>query len=173
MRSTHGASATGRRRGLALPQLGRRGGGWVAAQLVLLAAILFSALLGVGWPASLAPLAYLLGGLLLALGAALLVAGGIGLGPALTPFPAPRAGSGLRTTGVYSLVRHPMYGGGILIGAGWSIVFATVLGVALTVALAVFADLKSRREELWLEQSHPDYADYRSRTRHRLIPFVW
>ncbi len=173
MRNAHGVPTARRRRSTTLPQLGRRGGGWVAAQVVLLAGILLSAFVGVGWPAALAPIAYVVGALLLALGAGLLIAGGMGLGSALTPFPAPRAGSGLRRTGVYSLVRHPMYGGGILIGAGWSIVFATVLGVALTVVLAVFADLKSRREELWLEQSHAEYADYRSRTPHRLIPFVW
>ena len=156
-----------------LPQLGRRGGGWVVVQVMLLAGILLSAVVGMGWPSEVALFAYVLGGVLIALGAALLVAGGVRLGPALTPFPAPRSGSELRTTGAYGLVRHPMYGGGILVGAGWSIVFATPLGAVLTVVLAVFADLKSRREELWLEQRYAGYGDYRARTPRRLIPFAW
>jgi protein-S-isoprenylcysteine O-methyltransferase Ste14 len=66
-----------------------------------------------------------------------------------------------------------MYGGGILVALGWSTIFATLAGLALTVALAAFADLKARREELWLEQSFADYAAYRRQTRRRLIPFVW
>jgi protein-S-isoprenylcysteine O-methyltransferase Ste14 len=66
-----------------------------------------------------------------------------------------------------------MYGGGILVGAGWSIVFATIVGAVLTALLAIFADLKSRREELWLEQQYPGYGDYRARTPRRLIPFIW
>lgn len=150
-----------------------RGGGWVAVQAVLLAAIFLSALVGLGWSERLGPLAWTVGGLLIAVGAALLASGGAGLGSALTPFPAPRAGAQLQTSGIYAQVRHPMYGGGILIGLGWSIVFATPLGLVLTIVLAVFADLKSRREERWLEQTYPGYDDYRARVRHRLIPFVW
>jgi protein-S-isoprenylcysteine O-methyltransferase Ste14 len=158
----------------ALPELGRRGGGWVAVQIALLAAILLSAFAGAGWPSSAAPAAYAVGGVAIACGAALLLSGGIRLGSAraLTPFPAPRRGAELRTDGAYRLVRHPMYGGGILVGAGWSILFATVPGAVLTAVLAVFADLKSRREELWLDERFPGYGEYRARTPRRLIPFV-
>jgi protein-S-isoprenylcysteine O-methyltransferase Ste14 len=156
-----------------LPRLGRRGGGWVAVQVILLTAIFLSALTGLGWSATLEPIAYAVGGALIVVGVALLAAGGIGLGSALTPFPAPRGNTELQTDGVYRLVRHPMYGGGILIALGWSAIFATIVGLALTVVLGVFAELKARREESWLEQTHPGYAQYRERTRHQFIPFVW
>ena len=91
----------GRRRET-LPQLGRRGGGWVALQIVLLTAILLSALVGLGWPSQLEPLTYTIGGLLVAAGVGMLVAGGGGLArvSAVTPFPAPRTGSNLQTSGV-------------------------------------------------------------------------
>lgn len=150
-----------------------RGGGWVAVQVVLIAAIFSSALLGLGWPDTVEPLACVVGGLLLGLGLALLAAGGFGLGAALTPFPAPRAGAQLQTSGIYARVRHPMYGGGVLIGLGWSTIFATPLGLVLTIALALFADLKSRREERGLEQTYPGYGEYRARVRHRLLPLIW
>jgi protein-S-isoprenylcysteine O-methyltransferase Ste14 len=158
-----------------LPQLGRRGGGWVTAQIVLLTAIFLSALLGLGWPSSLEPLAYAIGGLLVAAGVVMLAAGGGALArvSAVTPFPAPRTASGLQTTGIYRRVRHPMYGGGILIALGWSTIFATVIGLVLTIVLAVFADLKARREELWLEQTFAGYSEYRRHTRRKLVPFVW
>jgi len=156
-----------------LPTLGRRGGGWVVAQVVLIAAIALSALAGAGWPASLAVPAAAVGSASMAVGAAMLVAGGGRLGAALTPYPAPLPGHELRTTGIYRLVRHPMYGGGILLSAGWSIVFATLPGIALTVVLGLLAELKSRREELWLEERHPGYRAYRARTRHRFVPWLW
>src|ERR1022692_372517 len=118
---TLAAAMAGSRR--QLPELGRRGEGWVAVQGVLIAAILLSALVGRGWSATLAPVAYAVGGLLLTLGTTLLVAGGLRLGRSLTPLPPPRAGQRLTTAGIYGLARHPMYGGGILFSLGWSIVF--------------------------------------------------
>jgi protein-S-isoprenylcysteine O-methyltransferase Ste14 len=162
-----------RNRSADLPALGARGGGWVALQVVLLAGILLSPLVGLEWPGSLAPVMYAVGGVLFAAGAGLLIAGAVGLGSALTPFPAPRSAGELQTGGVYRLARHPMYGGGILLALGWSAIFATVVGLVLTIVLAVFADLKSRREELWLERHYPDYGAYQRRVGHRLIPFVW
>jgi protein-S-isoprenylcysteine O-methyltransferase Ste14 len=156
-----------------LPELGARGQGWVAIQAVLVAAILLSALVRLGWSKPLAPVAYAVGGVLLALGVLLLVAGALRLGPALTPLPAPREGQGLTTTGIYGLARHPIYGGGILFALGWSIVFGSVAGLVLTAVLVVFVELKSRREELWLAERHPDYAEYRRRTPRRFIPFVY
>jgi protein-S-isoprenylcysteine O-methyltransferase Ste14 len=156
-----------------LPELGTCGWGWVAIQAVLMAAILLSALVGLGWPANFATAAYAVGALLLVLGSLLLVAGALRLGASLTPLPAPRTGQELTTTGIYGLARHPMYGGGLLFALGWSTVFGSVVGLLLTAVLVVFVELKSRREEQWLTERHPDYADYRRRTRRRFIPYVY
>lgn len=145
----------------------------MAVQVALLTAIALSALVGLEWPDAVRPIAYAVGALLLAVGVGVLVAGAIGLGSALTPFPAPRGRGELQTGGVYRFARHPMYGGGILIALGWSMLFATPFGFALTILLAVFADLKSRREESWLEQKYADYEDYKQRTKYRLIPYIW
>jgi protein-S-isoprenylcysteine O-methyltransferase Ste14 len=79
----------------------------------------------------------------------------------------------LRTSGIYRLVRHPVYGGGILIALGWSTIFATVIGLALTIVLGVFAEPKALREELWLEQTFVEYTEYRRHTRRKLVPFLW
>jgi len=156
-----------------LPELGARGWGWVAIQGVLIVAILLSALAGLGWPESFETAAYAVGGVLMALGALLLVAGGLRLGPSLTPLPKPDDRNALTTSGLYALARHPMYGGGLLFALGWSIVFASVAGAVLWVVLVAFVELKSRREEQWLEERHPDYAEYRRRTPRRFIPYVY
>jgi len=156
-----------------LPELGARGWGWVAIQGVLIVAILLSALAGLGWPESFETAAYAVGGVLMALGALLLVAGGLRLGPSLTPLPKPDDRNALTTSGLYALARHPMYGGGLLFALGWSIVFGSAVGLALTAVLVLFIELKSRREELWLAEHHPGYEEYRRRTRRRFIPFVY
>ena len=66
-----------------------------------------------------------------------------------------------------------MYGGGILITFGWTIVFASIIGLAFTVALTLLLDLKARREELWLTDRFSGYEAYRQRTRRKLLPFIY
>lgn len=163
----------GSRRASRLPTLGRRGEGWVAGQVLLIVAVFLSALVGRGWGSGYAVAADAVGATLLALGLLLLVSAGLQLGASLTPFPAPRAGQKLTTTGPYALARHPMYGGGILIALGWTIIFASIIGLGLTLALALFLDLKARREEVWLSERLDDYEAYRKRTPRKLLPFIY
>jgi protein-S-isoprenylcysteine O-methyltransferase Ste14 len=66
-----------------------------------------------------------------------------------------------------------MYGGVILVAAGWSVIFASVVGAVLTVALVLFFELKSRREETLLAERSPDYGAYRDRTRRRFLPWLY
>ncbi len=155
-----------------LPHLGPRGEGWVAVQGVLLVAIFGSSLLRPAWsgPARLAGVA--IGAGLVVAGITLAIAGLVTLGDSLTAFPAPRPGAELVTHGAYRAVRHPIYGGLILGGLGWSLLAASPLGILLSALLAAFFDLKARREEAWLDGVHPAYATYRSRTR-RLIPWIY
>jgi protein-S-isoprenylcysteine O-methyltransferase Ste14 len=156
-----------------IPELGARGGGWVAAQLLLLAGIGASALVGLDWPGALRLAAYVVGGALIAGGLLLVTAGGLQLGSSLTPFPAPRPGAETVGVGLYRRARHPMYGGGMLVAAGWSILFATVVGGVLTGLLVLLFELKARREETWLVEHDAAYADYRRRTPRRFLPFVY
>jgi protein-S-isoprenylcysteine O-methyltransferase Ste14 len=138
-----------------------------------MAAVALSALAGRSWSGGYAVAAYAAGGTLLALGLLLFAAGGLRLGASLTPLPVPRSGATLKDSGPYTLVRHPIYGGGILIALGWAIVFATIAGLVLTLALAVLLDLKSRREELWLAEHYDGYEAYRQRTPRRFLPFLY
>lgn len=155
-----------------LPSLGRRGEGWAAAQVVLLAAAVVAGVLGPGWPNAASPWFMAAGGVLAVAGAALLVGGGAGLGRQLTPFPRPTADGALRQHGVYRLVRHPMYGGALLLMLAWALVSSPLVLLAVGIA-AAFLEAKRRRQEAWLVEQHPGYADYRRRVRRRFVPFVW
>ena len=165
-------SSTGSNRASRLPTLGRRGEGWVAGQILLIVAVFLSALVGRGWSSGYAVAAITVGATLFALGLALLATAGLQLGTSLTPFPTPK-GDEITTSGTFALVRHPMYGGGILIALGWTIIFASVVGLGVTLVLALFLDLKSRREEAWLSERYDEYEAYREQTPHKLIPFIY
>ena len=154
-----------------LPSLGPRGEGWVLIQGVLLVVVAAAGWsLGPDWSGPLRLAGIVVGIVLIAGGIVLAVRGAVDLRGALTPLPKPRDGAALVETGAYSFVRHPIYGGLILAAFGWAIGQASIVAVALAVALATFLRLKSVREEAWLEQRFPDYAAYRARTR-RLIPW--
>ena len=142
-------------------------------QVPPIAAVFLSAIVGRGWSGTLAVVAHIVGVSLLTLGFLLLITAAIQLGTSLTPLPAPRTGQRVVTTGAFALVRHPMYGGGTLIAVGWTIIFASVLGLGLTPVLAIFLALKARREEVWLSERLDGYEAYSRKTRRRLLPFIY
>jgi protein-S-isoprenylcysteine O-methyltransferase Ste14 len=160
------------RAGRRLPDLGPRGEGWFLVQVVILGSIALAGLAGPAWSGPPRVVGAVLGGLLIGGGGLLAVRGVIDLGAHLTVFPKPRPGTRLVDTGAYRLVRHPIYGGLILGGLGWGMVTASPAALAGSVLLALFFDLKSRREEVWLAGQLAGYDAYRDRTR-RLLPWLY
>ena len=157
-----------------LPTLGSRGEGWVILQGVLLAGLGVAGLLGLAgiggvfeaaW-SDLARVATSVLGLGLAsLGVNQVRLGARDLGANLTPLPSPSADAQLVETGSYARVRHPIYGGIILGGAGWALLTAAPAALVLAAFLVPFFWLKSSIEERWLEQRFVGYHTYRGRTR--------
>jgi protein-S-isoprenylcysteine O-methyltransferase Ste14 len=91
---------------------------------------------------------------------------------ARTPLPRPRDGAELVETGVYRLVRHPVYGGLVIAAAGWGLFEASPVTLLLALVLLGFFRLKSGREEAWLRERYPQYPAYAARTR-RMIPLLY
>jgi protein-S-isoprenylcysteine O-methyltransferase Ste14 len=158
-----------------IPALGRRGEGWVAGQAVLLAGIGLAGIRDLLEPRQVDGLRLVMA----ALGVAAIVAGVFiaaraarDLGASLTPFPRPGEANQLVETGVYGLVRHPIYSAIVLAGLGWSAVAVSPLAAILSGVLLAWFDLKSRREEQWLGERHGTYRDYARRTR-RFIPRIY
>ena len=158
--------------GRRLPSLGGRGEGWFLLQLVLFAAVAAAGLAGPAWGSVARTAGEVLGAILIGAGGLLSVRGVLDLRENLTPFPKPLPGASLVDSGSYGLVRHPIYGGLILGAAGWGLFTASLLALLLALGLAVFFDLKSRREEVWLAEQFADYGTYRSRTR-RMLPWIY
>lgn len=155
-----------------LPDLGPRGEGYVAIQSVLFLAIALAGLFGPAWSGRARVATALVGVALIAGGALLALRGALDLGKSLTVVPRPLDRSTLVERGAYAVVRHPIYGGLVVASVGWGLATASPLALVAGLVLGVFFDLKSRREEGWLEERYPDYPAYRSRTR-RLIPWLY
>jgi protein-S-isoprenylcysteine O-methyltransferase Ste14 len=154
-----------------VPALGSRGEGWVVAQFVLLAGVVVLGVIGDNWARSLLWPLIAVGIGVGALGWVVMVKGARRLGPSLTPLPKPMARGSLEESGIYAKIRHPIYSGAILLGLGWSLATSPLaLGGALV--LALFFDVKSHREEVWLHQHYDGYGEYRSRVRWKFIPGV-
>ncbi len=155
-----------------LPALGRRGGGWVALQVVVFVLAAVTGGLGTPWPPPARPWLWAVSAVLLVGGVGLLLAGGAGLGKQLTPFPRPVDSGELRQDGVYGLVRHPIYGGVLLLLLGWALATSPVALIPFVLGVGFF-EAKRRREELWLQTRYAGYAAYRERVTRRFVPFVW
>lgn len=110
-----------------------------------------------------------LGLALVALGVGVALAAGAGLGRTLTPSPIPKADGVLVTTGVYGLVRHPIYSGLLVLGLGLVVIGASVLHLIAWIALLSVLMAKARFEERMLADQYPDYAAYAARVG-RLVP---
>lgn len=160
-----------------LPDLGARGEGWTLAQVVLMFSIVVAA-----WRASPAPaaepsLAFALrafGLVAMVLGLALILVSSHVLRRArsFSPLPRPLDSGLLVEVGPYRLVRHPIYAGLVLAGAGAALYRGAIAAGVLTVGLAIVLDLKRRREEAWLLDRFPAYRTYRARTK-ALVPFLY
>lgn len=161
--------------GRRLPDLGPRGEGWVIGQLALIALLVVVSLPQVSslWPAGGIGWARLAVGLIaIAVGGWLAIRGFTDLGESLTPMPRPRADGRLVESGIYAHLRHPIYAGLMLAGIGWSVLTASLPAFLVALLLAAFLDAKARREEAWLLDHYPGYADYR-RASKRFVPRIY
>jgi protein-S-isoprenylcysteine O-methyltransferase Ste14 len=147
---------------------GSRGGGWVVLQSGLMAVAAVGWLLP-GGPGS--RLVQAIGIALALLGLALSSWAYRTLGRSFTVFPVPRADAQLVDSGPFRLVRHPTYGGALLIFSGISLAHG-LLGLVGTAALALVWWRKSEFEERVLTARFAGYAGYRARVRRRFFPWI-
>jgi protein-S-isoprenylcysteine O-methyltransferase Ste14 len=77
------------------------------------------------------------------------------------------------STGVYAVVRHPMYLGGVLMFLGAPLLVGSLTALAAGAAISLLLALRIVDEERLLSTDLPGYAEYRERVRHRLLPGIW
>ena len=77
------------------------------------------------------------------------------------------------STGLYALVRHPMYAGALVMLVGIPIALGSWWGVLVIVAMIPVLIWRLFDEEKFLARNLPGYVEYQDRVRYRLIPLVW
>ena len=109
---------------------------------------------------------------LLSVGGWLVASAPRALGANLTPFPRPQPTATLVCEGIYAEVRHPIYGGFILLACGWALLTTNALRLGAAGALFALFKAKARREEAWLNERFPDYAASQDEVP-RFLPNPW
>jgi protein-S-isoprenylcysteine O-methyltransferase Ste14 len=75
--------------------------------------------------------------------------------------------------GPYAIVRHPMYGGTLLLIAGVPLLLGSWWGLAFAPIIVLLLAVRAVKEERTLMAELPGYTDYAERVRYRLVPYVW
>jgi protein-S-isoprenylcysteine O-methyltransferase Ste14 len=82
------------------------------------------------------------------------------------------ANRGVRVSGLYRLVRHPIYAGYIVSYLAFILASSSVRNVAITIVDIVFQIIRINNEEHHLNLD-PEYRKYAARTRWRLFPLIY
>ena len=76
-------------------------------------------------------------------------------------------------TGLYGIVRHPMYSATLLLFLSMPLVLGSVLSFLCFLCYPVLIIKRLKDEEVFLEKELPGYADYKKKVKYRLIPGIW
>ena len=76
-------------------------------------------------------------------------------------------------TGLYGLVRHPMYMSTLLLFLSMPLVLGSVVSFVIMLTYIPIIAKRIRNEEKVLEIGLKGYAEYKERVRYKVIPFVW
>ena len=77
------------------------------------------------------------------------------------------------STGVYSLVRHPMYVGTLIMMVGTPLALDSYWGLLATILALPFLALRIDDEQKMLRQELDGYDEYTQKVHYRLVPGVW
>ena len=76
-------------------------------------------------------------------------------------------------TGLYGIVRHPMYSATLLLFLSMPLVLGSVWSFLIFLAYPFIIAARLKDEEKFLEEELEGYREYKEKVKYRLIPFIW
>jgi protein-S-isoprenylcysteine O-methyltransferase Ste14 len=83
------------------------------------------------------------------------------------------SGQKLVSTGLYALVRHPMYTGTIIMMLGTPLALGSYWGLVFVIPGLLGLAVRIGDEERLLKQDLKGYREYEQQVHYRLLPYVW
>ena len=76
-------------------------------------------------------------------------------------------------TGLYGIVRHPMYAATIILFLTMPLILGSVISFIIFLAYPIIISKRIKNEEKVLEREIVGYSEYKKKVRYKVIPFVW
>lgn len=76
-------------------------------------------------------------------------------------------------TGLYGIVRHPMYSVTLLLFLSMPLILGSVYSFVMFLAYPLIIAKRIKLEEKFLEKELIGYKEYKQKVKYRLIPFIW
>ncbi|MBP5334762.1 MAG: isoprenylcysteine carboxylmethyltransferase family protein [Bacteroidales bacterium] len=76
-------------------------------------------------------------------------------------------------TGLYGIVRHPMYMATTILFLAMPLVLASPISFIIMLGYIPVIAKRIKNEESVLEQGLPGYKEYKQRVKYRILPFIW
>ena len=76
-------------------------------------------------------------------------------------------------TGLYGIIRHPMYTATLLMFLSMPLVLGSVFSLIVFLAYPVIIVARLKNEEQVLAAGLKGYTDYQKKVKYRLLPFIW
>jgi protein-S-isoprenylcysteine O-methyltransferase Ste14 len=77
------------------------------------------------------------------------------------------------TTGLYGIVRHPMYSATLFLFLSMPLILGSLLSFLMFLVYPFLIAGRIRHEEQFLEKELDGYREYQAQVKYRLIPFIW
>ena len=76
-------------------------------------------------------------------------------------------------TGLYGIIRHPMYAITILLFLAMSLVLGSIFSFGIFLIYPILIVKRIKFEEELLERELKGYAEYKNKVKYKIIPFIW
>lgn len=76
-------------------------------------------------------------------------------------------------TGLYGIVRHPMYSVTILLFLSIPLLLGSIISFLIFLVYPIILAKRIRNEEKVLEEQLAGYKEYKQKVKYKLIPLVW